>query len=90
MSEDSERKYSSQTVEVLTLFQRFGRSSLGLLLLELGWVLILVLVSKITGEAAGVRGEVPRVPEVAGIRLTTIWLSGALLGLIGTRPVEFV
>ena len=68
--EDSESKPSSQAIEFLKLFQQFGRSFLGLLLLEIGWTL--VLATKLAGEEHGP-------PMLGPVPFTRIWVYGALL-----------
>ena len=72
MSEDSESKQSSQAIEFLKLFQQLGRSFLGLLLLEIGWTLFLVLATKLTGEEQGP-------PTLGTLPFTQIWVYGAVL-----------
>lgn len=52
MSEKSEAKYAAEAFELFRLFDRIGRSFYGLLLLEIGWLLILILAAKLTGEKA--------------------------------------
>jgi hypothetical protein len=76
MPEELEGQYASQTVAYLTLFQRVGRSFLGLLLLELGWALVMVLVGKISGDEK-------TAPRIGSIPLTIIWAYGAILVFIG-------
>lgn len=49
MAEESELLSGSHAREYLKLFRQEGRSLAGLVLLEIGWVLLLVLASKLTG-----------------------------------------
>jgi hypothetical protein len=73
MTEEKEQdsRPFSQVTGFVQLFQLFGRSSAGLLLLEAGWTVILVLVTKLTGE------EEP--PEIAGVPLTAWWVAGCIV-----------
>ncbi|HEY7303494.1 MAG TPA: hypothetical protein VH601_05245 [Bryobacteraceae bacterium] len=83
MAEEPELPSGSHALEYLRLFRQEGRSLAGLVLLEIGWVLLLVLASKLTGAA----GESPAAGhENAGrpaiwsvpINFLEIWAIGGL------------
>jgi hypothetical protein len=76
MAEESESKSISQVLDILKLFQRFGRSFTGLLLLELGWTLILTLAAKLAGEKA-------EAPKIQHVPFTVIWLIGSAVVFVG-------
>jgi hypothetical protein len=76
MAEESESKSTSQILEILKLFQRFGRSFTGLLLLELAWTLILTLAAKLAGEKA-------EAPKIGHVPFTVIWLIGSAVVFVG-------
>jgi hypothetical protein len=57
MAEESDEKVELKISELLHLFQRFGRSVLGLLLLEIGWTVLLVMASKLVPEGGSGRDE---------------------------------
>jgi len=101
MTETSEGKSSFEVLKWLLVFQRISKSFTGLLLLEIGWVVLLTLASKLTEEGStpvlGVPGflrlkrpflEISNVPE------TTIWVVGALSILAGwtlySRFVQYI
>jgi hypothetical protein len=72
MAEDeSTSKLLAQATDLFTLFQQVGRSGAGLILLEIGWTLILVLATKLTGEEGS--------PAIAEVALTTWWLIGGAI-----------
>ena len=90
MAESPEIKSGSEALKWVLLFQRVGRSFAGLLLLEIGWVLLLALAAKLTQE-----GETPvlGIPgflrlkrpllDIANVPETTVWVVGALLIVFG-------
>src|SRR5262249_286341 len=75
MAEESESPKSSQAVELLKLFQQVGRSFAGLFLLQIGWIMILVLAAKLTGEEHGP-------PALGKLHFTTLWIYGGLVILV--------
>ncbi len=80
MSEEIDTKYASEVERFIDLFQVFGRSLAGLLLLEIGWTLVLVLAARLaTDQANTPRMQVGSV----GITLSSLWVVGALAVLFG-------
>lgn len=82
MAEESETQSGFNAREYLRLFRQEGRSLAGLVLLEIGWVLLLVLASKLTGaagEGAAEHGKVAQ-PSVWSVPLNflEIWAIGGL------------
>jgi hypothetical protein len=72
MAEESGPRPISQTLELMSLFQRFGKTFLGLLLIEIGWTAVLVLATKLTDSEHGA----PSIGQVSFIRL---WIYGAVI-----------
>lgn len=91
MSEKSEAKYAAEAFELFRLFDRIGRSFYGLLLLEIGWLLILILAAKLTGEKAGPPMLAVPMPTVIGppylrfedVRITAVSVVGGILIFAG-------
>jgi hypothetical protein len=75
MAEDSDEKVELKVSELVHLFQRFGRSVLGLLLLEIGWTVLLVMASKLVPEG-GSGGD-------KEISLLVAWEIGAVVIAVG-------
>ena len=82
MAEESDVMSGSHAREYLRLFRQEGRSLAGLVLLEIGWVLLLVLASKLTsGASEGTAGHGNAAPPTLwSVRLNflEIWAIGGL------------
>jgi hypothetical protein len=72
VAEDASSKQASQTVEYLKLFQQIGRTFLGLLLIEIGWTVFLVLATKLTGSESGA-------PTIGTFSFVAVWVYGAVI-----------
>ena len=70
MAEETKAKYASEAFEFLRLFQRVGHTVTGLLFLEIGWILLLILAGKLAGEAPA-----PAFP--------VLWLTGHKFPFLG-------
>jgi hypothetical protein len=82
LAEESDLMSSSHARDYLRLFRQEGRSLAGLVLLEIGWVLLLVLASKLTGangEGTAEHGGAAR-PAIWSLPLNflEIWAIGGL------------
>lgn len=91
MAGEQDARYASEVQQFLALFQAVGTSVAGLLILEIGWTLVLILASSLNGDQG--HGPTVTVPWLTGlvppraalydVPSSTVWVVGSLLVVAG-------
>ena len=89
MPEELNDKLELKVTELLILFERFGRSALGLFLLEIGWTFLLLMASKLASEG-GREVSLLGTWKAGAIVIAVFWAFYSRLYAYLTTPLIFL